>query len=170
MVTAHTGRTAAYAITLALWACGPAPEPEPESFVPFASHFARYTSWESFVIPGGAQQEDAHVSGDRTLYLKRRPPRGATRYPVGTLIVKVTPLQVFAMAKRGGGYNAQGAVDWEWLELEGTVEQPFIRWRGIGAPDGEGYGPPGESSCNLCHDGAAHNDFVRAAPLQLSEW
>lgn len=152
---------------LLLFACGPAPV-EPDTYVPFATHFANYTKWESFTIPGGAAQDMSHLAGDRTVYVNKKPGRGAAKFGVGTLIVKTTADQIFVMAKRGGGYNPDGAVDWEWLELEGTVDQPFIRWRGIGPPDGEGYGQPGTSGCNICHSGAAANDFVHSAQLQLS--
>lgn len=151
------------AVTLA--ACGGTPEPD--SYVPFAAHFNGYTRWASFTVPGGPAQEQSHLAGDRVIYISEKPARGATRFPVGTRIVKTVGNQIFAMARRGGNYNADGAVNWEWLELEGTAEQPFIRWRGIGPPDGEGYGPPGTSACNICHGGAAETDFVHTAPQWL---
>lgn len=144
------------------------PDAGAETFVPFASDFAGYTRWEKFELPGGIAQLSSHLAGDRTLYLNRRPPSGATAFAVGTLIVKTTTMQIFAMAKRGGNYNADGAVDWEWLELEGTPEQPFIRWRGLGPPNGEAYGGVGNSGCNNCHSGAWENDFVQSPPLQLT--
>lgn len=153
-------------VPLVLLACG-GPPPEPDSYVPFASHFASYTQWPSFTLPGAPELELSHLAGDRAVYIKAMPPRGATRFPVGTLIVKTASDRIFAMAKRGGNYNADGAVNWEWLELEGSVEQPFIRWRGIGPPDGEGYGPPGTSACNTCHAGAAQTDFVHSADRLL---
>lgn len=148
-----------------LCACGP--PPEPESYVPFAADFTGYTSWPKLTVPGAPAMEQSHVAGDRVIYIAQKPGRGATDFPVGTRIVKTVGDQIFAMAKRGGNYNADGAVNWEWLELEGTVERPFIRWRGIGPPDGEGYGPPGTSACNICHGGAAETDFVHTAPQWL---
>ena len=153
-------------LPLLIAACGGTPEPD--TYVPFAAHFAGYTAWQSHAISGAAAQELSHLAGDRTVYVKPAPARGATRFEVGTLIVKATQGQVFAMAKRGGNYNSDGAVNWEWLELEGTVEQPFIRWRGIGPPDGEGYGPPGTSACNTCHAGASATDFVHSADALIS--
>jgi hypothetical protein len=78
---------------------------------------------------------------------------------------------LFAMVKRGGDFNRAGARGWEWFELgeregDGSVG---IVWRGLNAPDGEGYGsgdPLG--GCNGCHDVSAANDYVRGAVL-LSE-
>ncbi len=42
------------------------------------------------------------------------------------------------MVKRGGGFNAEGAVGWEWFELtERDDESVAIKWRGVSAPSGE---------------------------------
>lgn len=136
--------------------------------MPFASDFSGYTRWETYEIHGGITEAASQIAGDRTLYVKPHPPHGVTQFPPGTKIVKVTTERIFAMAKRGAGYNTDGAVGWEWLELEGTSDQPFIRWRGLGPPNGESYGGPGNSGCNNCHTGAWQNDFVQAGALQLS--
>ncbi len=144
------------------------PVPVSDGYVPFARDFTGYATWERFEIHSGLAEGASHIAGDRTVFLNRRPMHGATAFPPGTLIVKATTDRVFAMAKRGGDYNADGAAGWEWLELEGSSEQPFIRWRGLGPPNGEAYGGPGNSGCNNCHTGAWQNDFVQAAALQLT--
>jgi len=67
-----------------------------------------------------------------TEYIKRPPASGSSEFPVGTLIVKeatggTIPHEIFAMAKRGGGFN-RDAPGWEWFELQ---DQPVvIVWRG----------------------------------------
>ena len=102
---------------------------------------------------------------------------GVREFPVGTIIVKETDggelaaRKVFAMVKRGGGYNVSGARNWEWFELDnlegGTVR---IRWRGVGPPAGEGYGGDKNGGCNTCHAGAVANDYVISANLDLSRF
>ncbi|MBK7857501.1 MAG: hypothetical protein IPJ65_02525 [Archangiaceae bacterium] len=159
------------ALATALCGCGAQVAPTADAgttFIAFASHFNGYADWESFALPGGIAQGSSHLAGDRVIYLNHRPPAGATEFPVGTIIVKTTQSQIFGMVKRGGNYNADGAVNWEWFELEGSSAQTYIRWRGLGPPDGETYGGPGNSGCNNCHSGAWDNDFVQAEPLKLA--
>lgn len=76
--------------------------------------------------------------------------------------------QLFAMVKRGGGYNAVGALGWEWFELaerkDGSVA---IKWRGLSAPSGESYGNDPHGTCNACHERAKANDFVKSPALAL---
>jgi hypothetical protein len=152
--------------------------PDGDAFVAMQADFAGYPSWEIYPVPAGGT---GHVDGERTVYLNEAPPDGATSFPLGTILVKTIAwsggLDVHAMVKRGGGYNADGAVGWEWFELvpddDGT---PVIRWRGDKPPKGELYGqlpgvvdtgaPPTVSGdCNVCHSTAAANDFVHTVPL-----
>jgi hypothetical protein len=159
---------------LLLASCGApmAPEPvEPPYFLPFASDFDHFRRWEAFQLPPADNLFDIHLAGPRTVFLARRPKPGSAVWPVGTKIVKAVPMsdRLFAMVKRGGSYNTEGAVGWEWFELtehaDGTVA---IRWRGLGPPDGEGYGGGG-STCNVCHVSfAASNDYVQVRDLSLS--
>src|SRR4051812_7177993 len=104
------------ALSAALWGCGP-PDPAAggETFLAFPSDFKSYRSWESHQLQSAPVEGQVHAAGDRTVYLNRRPAAHADAFPVGTLIVKEVPgaQKVFAMAKRGGGYNRGGAEGWE---------------------------------------------------------
>jgi hypothetical protein len=103
---------------------------------------------------------------------------GVHEFPVGTIIVKETNAgelaerKIFAMVKRGGGYNVSGARNWEWFELENLdAGKVRIRWRGVGPPAGEMYGGDKNGGCNTCHGGAAAaNDHVISANLDLSQF
>lgn len=143
--------------------------------IAFGSDFQGFRGWESFSLGAGSPASGIHTAGPRTEYLKHRPPSGSREFPVGTIIVKelagVTPdqHQVFAMVKRGGGYNTQGATNWEWFELTDAPDGSIsILWRGVGPPIGEKYGGDAAGSCNSCHSGARDNDFVQSAALRLS--
>jgi hypothetical protein len=164
----------------AVLTCQDAPRTRPtsggESFVAFERDFQCFTAWESFDIGESAPDiANLHSAGKRVAYVSQRPPKGSTVFPVGTIITKVAmadhdPLdwQIFAMVKRGGGFNDLGG-GWEWFELrQSATGQSTIVWRGLGPPIGEGYSAQG-ASCNDCHgEMAKGNDFVQGPPLQLS--
>ncbi len=83
------------------------------------------------------------------------------------------------MAKRGGDYNADGAVGWEWFDLDlARSGEPLVDWRGPEPPAGRGYecalgeddaGAEGVGDCNICHLSAASNDFVLSPVLDLGD-
>lgn len=152
-----------------LAACGGS---EPSSFVPFLTDVRGFRAWESKALPWAPGLGDSHIAGERTVYLNRRPPHGATAWPVGTLIVKVVHEtdQIFAMAKRGEGYNEDGARGWEWMELEEQLGELRIRWRGLGPPSGEGYFGDVAGSCNGCHSASRENDYVHPSDLRLTDY
>jgi hypothetical protein len=140
-----------------------------------ADDFAGFTGWPALVLNGPPVVDAAmHTEGVRTVYLKAPPPPGAVAWPIGTVIVKTivpnpafpTAERVFAMTKRGRGFNSAGAVGWEWFELDPTQSPPMIVWRGLGPPVGDTYN--GDASCNGCHVLAVSNDFVHS--LQLSDY
>ncbi len=151
------------------------------TFVAFESDFSGFHSWTSTpgVGPPGAPQPPTSAdgglhAGPLTTYINQMPPKGSTQFPVGTIIVKepddppLTERQIFAMVKRGGGYNAGGATDWEWFELRNVDQNDVtILWRGIGPPSGEAYAATPQL-CNDCHGQAASNDFVWTAGLELA--
>jgi hypothetical protein len=141
----------------------------PDVFVAFAQDFAGYQKWESFAIPAGNVADFPDLTGPRTVYLRARPPTGSKEFPVGTMIVKEIPAssKIFAMVKRGGSYNTQGAANWEWFELANGADTTIV-WRGVGPPLGEQYGG-NPATCNDCHRGSASNDFVRSPPLTLEQ-
>jgi hypothetical protein len=70
--------------------------------------------------------------------------------------------EVHAMVKRGGGYNLDGALGWEWFDLAIDPEAgPFIVWRGEGsAADPGGYVTVEAMGCNGCHSTVASTDYV----------
>lgn len=152
------------ALLLTACTCGAPEDTTPSTFVATEADFVDFDRWERF------ERSDqsflpSHLGGETYVYLNRRPPEGAERYPVGTIVIRVTQAgpasdwEVHAMALRGDGYNAEGAVGWEYfdLEIERTGEQltPRIHWRGEGPGDeGDGYAHGAEGvqlGCNHCH-------------------
>jgi hypothetical protein len=151
------------------------PEPEPESFLAFAIHFAPFRTWPSFHSDGPPDDGKVlpEVLGPRTQYINKLPPAGSTEFPVGTMIVEAREnggMKIFAGAKRGLGFNSGGATDWEWFEL---TENPTamvkveIAWRGVGPPLGDTYGGDPDG-CNSCHVQCASNDFICSPKLQFA--
>jgi len=139
-------------------------------FVAFGASFDGFETWPSSTTDGPVNDGSVHVSGVRTVYINQLPPSGATAFPRGTLIVKVSVAdqKIFARAKRGAGYNPSGAVDWEWFELqESATNEVTIVWRGVGPPAGEMYGGDPTGGCNSCHALAVNNDYVLAPWLSL---
>jgi len=168
------------ALVLGLGACG-TPDTTGDgndiTFIALQRDFQKYLDWQHFHLDPNpnAPAQDPHAIGSRELYLNRKPPSGSTSFPVGTIIVKhsdgngdPTQVRTFAMVKRGGDYNQNGALNWEWFELlqDDTSKAWIISWRGIGPALGGEYGTTGDT-CNTCHMAAKTNDFVQAEPLQL---
>ena len=165
-------------MTLFLLGCldhTPIPGGEGESFVAMQSHFSDYQSWDAIEVETG---DTGHTSGSRTVYLNAAPPEGSESFPVGTILLKTIVydggMDIHARAKRGGGFNADGAPGWEWFELILSDGVPVIKWRGETAPSGEVYQSlPGSTDsadtitgdCNTCHHAAANNDFVFSVGL-----
>jgi len=144
-----------------------------QTYLAFASNFEGYEDWPHAPATADGAASGVHALGPMTVYWNQTPPHGSTEFPVGTIIVKqtdpgVTPAQVFAMVKRGGNYNASGARDWEWFELEVTGGDVVrILWRGVGPPNGETYGGD-PTTCNTCHQQASGNDYVWSSALQFA--
>ena len=145
-------------------------------FVAVIEDFRGYHSWEGFDATDDAALVGIHDGSTVTEYLSRRPPSGAKEFAVGTIIVKeatggTLAHEVFAMVKRGGGFNS-GAPGWEWFELgnldDGKDGVKQI-WRGFGPPMGDTYGGDANAGCNTCHTECG-NDAVCAKPLKLSSF
>lgn len=137
-------------------------------FIALAGDFAGYRTWTRFDLDGGGQYP-------RAVFVKDLPPSGARLFPVGTMIVKelVSPgspggLEVDAMVKRGGSFNADGAPGWEFFELaqDGGAEVG-ITWRGTGTAAAPTEYGGGGATCVGCHAGAQANDFVQTPALRL---
>jgi hypothetical protein len=149
-------------------------------FVAYASSFDCYQSWAN-TAPATAENDAGdglHGVGPLQVYWNASPAHGSTSFPVGTIIVKetqeadVTQRVVFAMVKRGGGFNAPpGANGWEWFSLQNNTDQSVnILWRGIVAPPGQTYANQAIGDCNGCHTLANGNDAVWDDALQLANF
>lgn len=169
------------ALVLAGCTCGgPEPTPTPEVFVADERSFVDFDRWERF-DRGPRGFLPSHPDGETYVYLSQRPPEGATAFPVGTIVVRVTaagPMsdwEVHAMVKRGGGYNAAGAVGWEYFDLDmvrtGETLTPRVNWRGEGpGDDGDGYAHGAEGvalGCNHCHAAVTEHDGMIGDELRL---
>jgi len=148
------------------------------TFIALERDFQGFLGWRRIQV-GGAVIAGGHAAGPRFAYVSAVPAGGS--YPIGTMIVKTvetgdqTTWTMHARAKRGGGFNPQGALRWEWFELHTfTSGQTSILWRGEKPPADHGYEAlPGlgqasstEASCNTCHTGAQDGDSIVAAPLR----
>lgn len=149
-----------------------APSAPPPTFIAFGSSFADYRTWPSFEIAVDAAPGNDHLVGSRRVFYNQLPPAGASTFPVGTIFLKESgdgPLptrHVFAMVKRGGGFNAGGAKDWEWFELvHDAAGNVILTWRGEGPPNGDAYGAGTTGGCNSCHGGASRTDYVFSPEL-----
>jgi hypothetical protein len=160
---------------LALAGCA-ADAGEASVFIAVGRDFEPYTSWTTF--DRGYDPVPPSHEGTSLIYVDPMPEPGAESFDVGTRIVRIersgedpSLWEVHAMVKRGGGYNAEGAIDWEFFELALDAQQrPWIRWRGEGPPNGDGYRPaPGAEilGCNHCHATAFDNDSVLSPVLGL---
>lgn len=139
--------------------------------------FDGYSSWTEFSFDGAAIPGSPHTSGPRRVYLNHKPPHGSTSFPAGTIIVKeigappASQDSIFAMVKVGCDYNSDGAVGWEWVELnvDATTGAVGIMWSGSEPPPGQSYsGDP--TACNTCHATAKGNDYVQSSALLLSNF
>ena len=149
---------------------GPSDGAPASTFIAFDASFAAFRTWRSFHSDGPVDDGTfpAVALGPRTQYINQLPPSGSTEFPVGTIIVEARDNgKNFAGVKRGGNFNATGAVNWEWFEI---LENPVtVFWRGLGPPNGDTYGGDASGGCNACHiKCGSTNDYVCSANLQLS--
>jgi hypothetical protein len=160
-----------------LLGCGAGNDPDASpTFIALGRDFQGFDTWTAFDL-GDDQDDGVTTVGHRRAYINQLPPTGSTTFPTRTIVIKTigedqpTPGQVFAMVKRGGNFNPQGAVGWEWFELvkKGDAE-PAIVWRGITPPAGEQYAGIAGGVCNTCHAMGVANDYVPSAELLLSQF
>jgi hypothetical protein len=148
------------------------------AFIALDRDFADYGSWQSFDL--GETVIEGLPFGRRRLYVSAMPAAGAEEFPVGTKLVKVfedpdlpeAEWDIYAMVKRGGGFNGNGAVNWEWFELvRDSSGEVSTEWRGTEPPAGRNYRclltTNNSPDCNACHAASKSNDYVNSAPLQL---
>jgi hypothetical protein len=148
-----------------------------DTFVPFERDFLPFLGWRRVQV-GDQVIVDGHAAGPRFCYINSTPSNGS--YPVGTIIVKTVEVgdmsdwTIHARAKRGGGVNFKGALDWEWFELRYFTTGLAIVWGAYEPPADHGYESlPGlgatatnEASCNGCHNGATDRESILAKPLR----
>jgi len=156
------------------------------TFIPSPADLCAYPSWTKYVEPDGggdsvlapgasADSGVIHAGNGRTEYINQVPPHGSTEFPVGTMIVKTIEgqPQVFAMAKRGGGYNSNGpggaAINWEWFELDPAACSSGFVWSGAFPPANQSYGGT-PNACNDCHGGFQSNDYVASPRIVLKDY
>jgi hypothetical protein len=145
-------------------------------FLAFAKDFRGYHSWQSYDVTNDAALAGIHDGSTVTEYINHLPPSGSTEFPLATIVVKectggTIPHELFAMVKRGAGFNA-ALPGWEWFELQNLndgKDSVSIVWQGFGPPNGDTYGGDAGSGCNTCHL-ACNNDGVCATPLNLSNF
>lgn len=173
-----TLRTLTLALALALTAgCGGEDPAAAGGFIALTENFRAFRTWTR--TPVGTMDLPDHPAGPRFAYANQPPPAAGSRYPLGTIIVhtiepSADPLMwdIFAMVKRGGGYNASGAVDWEFFRLGvSSSGVPVILGRGLNPSEGHSYGgstAPVMASCNTCHGAAAGeaHDHILSPLLQ----
>jgi hypothetical protein len=160
---------------LLLMSCDNSPQPE-GVFIALQRDFADFLSWQKFDF--GDAPLAGHPVGARYGYVKEVLQPGEKAYPVGDIIVKTVEVppspspspwpdpipqqqwDLFAMAKRGGDFNASGARNWEFFTLRINPDGvPVILARGIDASDvpdtSGGHGYTGANGnvirCNNCH-------------------
>ncbi len=147
-------------------------------FIALQRDFQTFRSWTRIQV-GDAEVVGGHPAGPRFAYLSRAPVDGA--FPVGTIIVKTTEVgepatwKIHARVKRGGGFNARGATEWEWFDLRiNTSDESLLMWRGEKPPANHGYESlPGlgatssmDGDCNSCHVAARDTDFILAPAVR----
>ncbi|MEQ1504449.1 MAG: hypothetical protein ABMB14_19565 [Myxococcota bacterium] len=152
--------------------CGPEPL---DVFLALPADFEGFRDWETFAPVG-----DGHGEVQRTIYANDRALSDDAAFVVGSVIVKVSELPdgpvTHAMARRADDYNVNGAVGWEWMELDHVdAAVPRIVWRGEAPPEGEEYAlfgdgdtgasAPATGDCNTCHGAAFANQYVFSVPL-----
>jgi hypothetical protein len=149
---------------------------------PLASDFSCFRNWSSTpgVGPPGAPDPSGVTdggihAGPMTTFINMKPPHGSTSFPVGTIIVKeqndppLTQRQIFAMVKRGGGFNPNGAVNWEFFELQNIDScNVSIVWSRI--PINSDPYASNPEVCDDCHVLAKSNDYVWTTGLTLSSF
>ena len=155
-------------------------------FIALERDFQDFESWTRVDLSVRPAVSEAHTAGVAHEYVNQLPKAGSKSFPVGTMLVKTVehdpkaptadgkPAKkgpdIFAMVKRGGGYNASGSKSWEWVELRRRDDDSLgIVWRGVNPPSGEGYGGDPLGACNSCHEKATQNDYVHAKALTLSQ-
>lgn len=149
------------------------------TFIAVQRDFQSFLSWSRTQV-GDAEIVGGHAAGPRFAYVSTPPVNG--KFPVGAMIAKTVEVgdpstwSIHAKAKRGGGFNSSGTLNWEWFELRIVAANAVtILWRGAQPPKDHGYESlPGlgattamEGDCNTCHAAASSTDYLLSPVLQM---
>lgn len=152
--------------------------PAAGTFIALERDFQAFLGWTRVQV-GDDEIVGGHAAGPRFAYVSGQP--GGGSFPVGTRVVKTVEIgdpstwTIHARAKRGGAFNPQGAIGWEWFDLRiATSNAVTILWRGAQPPQDHGYESlPGlgvtsaqDGDCNTCHRAAQATDYILAPALQ----
>lgn len=147
---------------------------EPSVFVALARDFQGFERWPCYDL--GFSDTPGHPSGNRTVCAFVPGPVVDGGFPIGTRMVKVIELagsggmrDYVAAVKRGGGFNPEGAREWEFFQLRVTDAGVNILARGTAPVFGPGDPYASQNgSCNDCHGTpeAARTDYVLAPQVQ----
>lgn len=149
------------------------------TFIAFERDFQGFRAWPRVAL--GDVSAGGHPEGPQQfVYVSRARPAGARDFAVGTILMRTfeqtvpTDWVIFALVKRGGDYNAQGDVGWEYFRLRLNAQgRVVIAARGLNprteAPDDYGGGPgDGDNAgCNGCHGTAQARAYDGLLSAQL---
>lgn len=166
---------------------GAAKSPPVQQFIIQDSDIADFTSWYSQPFVADPSADIVYPPGSRVGFINHVAAPGTTSYPVGTIIIKAienskdpTTWEMFGMSKRGGDYNAAGAVGWDFFLPRYQDGVPHIYSSGLtptvdGNPDmgalNEGsYFAGGQIACDVCHGRKdyAPYDYIIDHPFELN--
>ncbi len=141
-----------------------------DPFIALARDLDGFRSWPNIFLEEPFTLDGGHRVGTSHVFVNGEVPPDGQPFALGTILVKTvedgdpSTWEIHAMVKRGGGYNAAGAIDWEWLDVALTdAGEPIIAWRGEGsaADPGAYVTASGENiPCNSCHVYAMRRDYA----------
>ena len=180
----------ALAFALGCSACGGGGATIPTPVAQFQaqdSDVADFPSWHSQPFIADPLADIVYPPGSRVGFINHAAAPGTTSYPIGTIIIKAIEndnvpahWELFGMSKRGGDYNAAGAIGWDFLLIRYENGVPHIYSSGLtptvdGNPDmgavNEGsYFAGGQIACDVCHGlkKYAPYDFIIDHPFELN--
>ena len=139
----------------------------PEPFISFTRDFEDLDAWSTAEL--GGPDNEAHAAGGQ-LFSRALGLDADGGLCAGSMLVRSqpavadSPASLHGMVKRGGGFNADGAVGWEWFGLgRSEAGAPVVLWRGEEAPSDVGYNNGVElveANCNACHAAGAEHDHL----------
>jgi hypothetical protein len=142
------------------------------------ANFDNFCAWSAAEATTSTDASDGlhGALGPLRVFWNQSPSHGSSVFPAGTIIVKAseeadpTARTIFAMAKVGGGYNATGAVNWEFFSLKENADCSVVVLWSNTPPANETYAGLPVGDCNGCHMQVSDNDYVWDSALQLTNF